>query len=340
MSGWQSFGGLLLSGPASAPLSGAVAFFGTGADAHIWQRGLSYGWSQLQPVCYGHPEAGAGGGYTLVACRAMDNAVWVIRNSGGGWSVNAGAGGIVKEILAVRSLDNGVVMDVAGGDDATWEDVDTPGGQSGWYRQGGIVASEPVSPYVNGAPLYQQSMPLDCETAVLQMALAQRGHPWAQSDLFAAENPDTRAAFWDSGGTLHWGDPFTNFVGNVNGSESNYTGYGVYSPPIVSVAQSHGAPWAGGGQGWPPVAVYNSLATGHLVQAWVEYHWARPGLGQWLAWDGRWITYSTWEHSVLLRGVSENAVLVNDPTNPNPYWVDRGTFEASFADFGNMAVFF
>jgi hypothetical protein len=50
------------------------------------------------------------------------------------------------------------------------------------------------------------------------------------------------------------------------------------------------------------------------------------------------VTYSTWEHSVILRGISDTAVLVNDPTNTNPYWVTRGTFEASFADFGNMAI--
>ena len=31
-----------------------------------------------------------------------------------------------------------------------------------------------------------------------------------------------------------WGDPYKAFVGDVNGYEPDFTGYGVYYPPIVA----------------------------------------------------------------------------------------------------------
>src|SRR5438067_3647703 len=104
-------------------------------------------------------------------------------------------------------------------------------------------------------PIYRQTRNLNCETAALQMGLAYYGHYYSQDSLFAYENPDLRPAQWING-VLHWGDPYTNFVGNVNGSESNLTGYGVYYPVILSIARSHGMPHAYGGEGFSAGASY------------------------------------------------------------------------------------
>lgn len=340
MSGWRSLGGQIVTGPAAAPLNGSPMLFGIGGDSHLWQRDPSGGWTQLSPQCYGHPEAGAGGGLTAVACRGLDNAIWLTTSTGTAWSGTRPAGGIVTETLAVRGLNDGVALDAVGADDGFWEDVEVAAGGSGWTPYGGGILATVESPYVTNVPFFPQVYPLDCETAALQMALATSGHNYTQPELFPLENPDQRGALWDASGTLHWGDPYTNFVGSVFGSEPKYTGYGVYSPPILSIAQSHGVPAAQGGQGWAPVSVYNAVAAGRPVVAWVEYHWARPVLGTWIAWDGRPINYSTWEHAVVIRGVSGTDLLINDPAAANPYWINRGTFEASFGDFGNMAVVF
>jgi uncharacterized protein YvpB len=267
--------------------------------------------------------------------------VWANINTGSGWSGPQSAGGQVSEVLAVRSQGNGVAIDVLARDSAAYEEIFTATSRAGWWSSlGGIIVGTGDSPYTSSAPIYQQTMPLDCETAVLQMGLAAMGSYYSQSALFALEAPDVRSAYWDSGGTLHWGDPYTNFVGNVYGSETNYTGYGIYYPVIEAIAHSHGDGDANGAQGWSTLDVYKHLASGRPVQVWVEYHWAHPPLGSWLAFDNRWIRYSTWEHSVLLRGVSDTGVLVNDPTVSYPYWVSREAFEASFADFGNMAIAF
>jgi uncharacterized protein YvpB len=188
-------------------------------------------------------------------------------------------------------------------------------------------------------PVYRQTRNLNCETAAMQMGLAYYGHYYSQDYLFTYENADLRRAQWING-TLHWGDPYTNFVGDVNGSESNLTGYGVYYPVILSIARSHGVPNAYGGEGFSPATVYAELAAGHPVQIWMEAQWSRPAVRTWIAWDGRSIRYSLAEHSVILTGVSPTMVRVNDDQFGSQYWVSKWTFETSWRDFNNMAVIY
>lgn len=206
------------------------------------------------------------------------------------------------------------------------------------------VASSWTAPagYVTIAvPVYRQTRNLNCETAALQMGLAYYGHYYSQDALFAYENPDLRrAVVGTNGAVLQWGDPYTNFVGNVNGSETAHTGYGVYYPVILSIARSHGVPNAYGGEGFSAGTIYAELAAGHPVQIWMEARWSRPVMGTWTAWDGRRIRYSLAEHSVILTGVSPTMVRVNDDQFGSQYWVSKATFQRSWADFGNMAVIY
>jgi len=189
-------------------------------------------------------------------------------------------------------------------------------------------------------PIYRQTRNLNCETAAMQMGLAYYGHYYSQDSLFAYENPDLRAPIVSNGVIVQWGDPYTNFVGNVNGSETAFTGYGVYYPVILSIARSHGVPNAYGGEGFSPATVYAELAAGHPVQIWMEARWSRPAVRTWTAWDGRSIRYSLAEHSVILTGVSATQVRVNDDQFGSQYWVSKWTFETSWRDFNNMAVIY
>ena len=189
-------------------------------------------------------------------------------------------------------------------------------------------------------PIYRQTRNLNCETAAMQMGLAYYGHYYSQDSLFAYENPDLRAPIVSNGVIVQWGDPYTNFVGNVNGSETAFTGYGVYYPVILSIARSHGVPNAYGGEGFSAATVYAELAAGHPVQIWMEARWSRPAVRTWTAWDGRRIRYSLAEHSVILTGVSATQVRVNDDQFGSQYWVSKWTFETSWRDFNNMAVIY
>ena len=190
-------------------------------------------------------------------------------------------------------------------------------------------------------PVIQQSMVLDCETAALQQGLAYFGHYVSQPVLFAQENADTRLPVMNANHTVaRWGNPYTNFVGYVNGSDWTPTGYGVYWPVILELARNYGMPNAIGGEGFAPEAIYAELAAGHPVQIWIETRFARVPLGTWTAWDGTAVRYSLAEHSVTLSGVSPTQVPVNDVLDASQYWVSKSLFEANFADFNNMAVIF
>jgi len=190
-------------------------------------------------------------------------------------------------------------------------------------------------------PVYRQVMNLDCETAALQMALAFFGHSYSQAELFSLENPDTRPPVMGPNHTvLRWGNPYTNYVGNVNGDDRTPTGYGVYYPVILAIARSHGVPNAYGGEGFAASSLYAELAAGHPVVAWVETGWAKAALGTWTSWDGRPIRYSLIEHAVTLSGLSPTQVRVNDPWHGTQYWIGKAAFEASWRDFNNMAIVF
>ena len=190
-------------------------------------------------------------------------------------------------------------------------------------------------------PVIQQSMVLDCETAALQQGLAYYGLNVSQSQLFAEEYADVRLPVMGANHTvLRWGNPYTNFVGYVNGSDWTPTGFGVYWPVILRLARNHGLPNAIGGEGFAPSRIYSELAAGHPVQVWIQTRFARVQLGTWTAWDGTQVRYSFAEHSVTLSGVSPTQVRVNDVLNASQYWVSKALFEANFADFNNMAVIF
>src|ERR1700720_2462239 len=123
-------------------------------------------------------------------------------------------------------------------------------------------------------PVYKQLRNLDCETAALQMALAALGHTYTQNELIAMQPPpDTRSPVMGTvnghKAVLQWGNPYKNFVGNIDGADLIPTGYGIYYPPLLSLIQGHGVPNAEGGEGaangWTPARIYAELAAGHPV---------------------------------------------------------------------------
>jgi uncharacterized protein YvpB len=205
------------------------------------------------------------------------------------------------------------------------------------------VIGTPVSEVLIPMPVFQQVMALDCETAALQMGLAALGHTYSQQTLFAPQNPDNTSPVLKPGTkiVLQWGNPYVRFVGKVNGSDLAPSGYGVYWPPILSIAQSHGAPQSVGHENFSAAEIYAALEARHPVLVWVETGWERPGsyMGTWTAWDGTRIHYSLIEHVVALSGVSPTQVRVNDPwKSGSQYWISKSSFELSWSDFNNMAV--
>lgn len=187
-------------------------------------------------------------------------------------------------------------------------------------------------------PLYRQIHGLDCEAAALQMALAHERIYVGQNRILNAMAIDWRQPVVDSTG-FHWGDPYTNFVGNPDGSELRQTGYGAYSPIVEQVAREFGGRIVGSGQGFTPAMIYQALLRGHPVVAWVSFDWRRHYPSSYQAFDGNVVPYgSPYEHAVTLYGVTPGYVMVNNPWHGYRQWISKARFQAAFATFGNMAI--
>ena len=337
-SSWEGLGGRLGSGPSAVSTGpGLLDVFVRGLDGALWEARSSSGWQWLGAGgrLSGRPTAawaGTGGAHAFVS--GLDSVLWHWVN--GAWESLGGPVAYTVGVVSGSASTVDVFAQSAGNRllHRAWA-----GGWSGWDDAGGVLRS-PSDAVTLPVPLYRQEMALDCETASLQMALAAFGHYDTQQDLFSLENADTRPPVMSGRHVAQWGDPYTNFVGNVNGSDAVPTGYGIYFPPITSIARSRGDPYVVGGEGYAPSTIYDAIAAGHPVQAWVETGWGRAFVGYWTAWDGRPVRYSLAEHSLVLIGVSPTSVLVNDPWKGATYWVNKSTFEISFADFNNMAVIY
>jgi len=191
--------------------------------------------------------------------------------------------------------------------------------------------------YLN-VPYYHQTHGLSCEAAALQMALAAININVSQDTILNESPIDPRAPYWDASGAFHWGDPYASFVGNPDGSERGLTGYGEYYPPIVRVAQAHGASVQQAGEGIAPATLYQAVLSGHPVIAWTSFDWLYHRVSHYVAFDGRTVQFgSPYEHAVTIAGVTGSYLLINNPWY-GVQWISKSTFESSYATFNNMAV--
>jgi uncharacterized protein YvpB len=202
----------------------------------------------------------------------------------------------------------------------------------------GAVRAEAAATVI-AAPVLGQTHSLSCEAAALQIALAAKGIDVSQDWILATVGADLRGAVVNRGGVVQWGDPYQNFVGNVDGSEPNFTGYGVYDPPIAAAAQHAGAS-ATALEGVDPDVLYKQVENGNPVVVWVVSHLGVTSLRTWTAWDGRVVPYSVGEHAMTLVGVNddEGTVTLIDPETRTELATPKSHFEASFNSFGRMAV--
>jgi uncharacterized protein YvpB len=189
------------------------------------------------------------------------------------------------------------------------------------------------------APLLHQSMPLDCESAALAVALQMKGFALTQTWVFDELPKQPQEALVSRERPVTWGDPYEAFVGNVYGSEARYTGYGVYYPPIAAVAALAGAT-TDARTGWTTSQIESQLRLGHPVVVWTNFNFAYSQTSTWRAWDGRLIPYTTAEHAVTVVGFNSVAgtVTVIDVGVGLRRTISTAEFTAAIATFGGMGV--
>jgi uncharacterized protein YvpB len=205
---------------------------------------------------------------------------------------------------------------------------------------GAINVALSTTHILSGVTFYYQDHPLSCEEAATSMALSHQGINLSQDQILAELGADRRPEYVDSSGRVRWGNPYETFVGNVNGSESNFTGYGTYYPALVRIARAHGAKIIAYGS-MAAATVYARVIAGHPVVAFATWDWAWHPRHDYLSFDGQWIPFigpAQASHVYTVVGVSPSSVLINDPIR-GQYWISKASFQAGYSDFNEAIVF-
>jgi len=181
-------------------------------------------------------------------------------------------------------------------------------------------------------PMDYQDKPLSCEAAALKMALAAKGVTVSETAIMNIVGYDKTP---HKGST--WGDPYTAFVGDINGKQ-NTTGYGVYWGPIAKAAKT----WrdAEAFTGWTVAQLTAEIAKGNPVVVWGSYaggyedSWKTPAGKTIFAWKG--------EHARTVVGFigpasNPSKILIHDPVAGRLTWTKK-QFEQDWNIFGRAGV--
>jgi uncharacterized protein YvpB len=193
---------------------------------------------------------------------------------------------------------------------------------------------------ISGVSFIYQNHPLSCEEAATSMAMTHQGIYVSQDQILAELGADRRPMYVDGAGRVRWGNPYETFVGNVNGSESNYTGFGTFYPPLVRIAKAHGATILAYGS-MSADTIYARVIAGHPVVAFATWDWGWHPRRDYLSFDGQWIPWIGPYHAshvYTVVGISPGSVLINDPIR-GQYWISKGAFQAGYSDFNEAIVF-
>ncbi|HEX5983435.1 MAG TPA: C39 family peptidase [Solirubrobacterales bacterium] len=202
-------------------------------------------------------------------------------------------------------------------------------------RAGGevTVKERPVGVLIE-APVIEQVYPNNCETAALQMLLATRGIERDQrrlQDELRRDGPlDPKSA---EDGTRIWGNPRFGFVGRPEGG-GVAGGFGAYPRPVLALADR----WVDAVNltGRRPQAIYRRLLAGHAVLAWIGL--SDGPYESWRGPRGEVVTVNWGEHTVLLRGLAGDRLLVNDPLSGEKQLWSKAEFEERWAMMGERAI--
>ncbi len=164
-------------------------------------------------------------------------------------------------------------------------------------------------------PFYKQEHSLSCEIASLRMALAGVGVMVTESELISLL-PFDRTPKQNG----IWGDPYTGFVGNIDGKQP-HSGYGVYWQPIADL----------GNKFRRSEVIENATAqdlTKHLSDGNPIIYWGTIGSGKTISWhtpEGKKIDGINGEHARTITGFtgtpeSPDGFFVIDPVFGKMFW--------------------
>lgn len=185
------------------------------------------------------------------------------------------------------------------------------------------------------APIVKQVYTNNCETATLEMLLATRG---VERDQLTLQDEIRRDGTLDPrtapDGTRIWGNPSEGFVGRVEGG-GVAGGFGVYPKPVIDLA----ARWIERPDNLSarsPEQIYERLLEGRAVFAWIGL--SDGPYESWRGPRGETVTVNYGEHTVLLRGLSGDQLLVNDPLSGERQIWSKQEFEEKWDLLNRRAI--
>jgi uncharacterized protein YvpB len=203
-------------------------------------------------------------------------------------------------------------------------------------------ASAP-SRVISGVTFYYQTHNLSCEETATSMALTHQGLHISQDQILGRLGVDNTRAVVKSGRVVRWGDPDKAFVGNVNGSEDNFTGQQANPTAIMRVLGSYHAQvlaWSEPGHSahiLSATEIYNYVLAGHPVVAYATWDWKHHPIYYYISEDGNAVPliapYN--DHVYVVVGVTATQVYIYDPIR-GKYWISKAAFQAGY-EFG-MAI--
>jgi uncharacterized protein YvpB len=212
-----------------------------------------------------------------------------------------------------------------------------------------LAAISALGPMNLDPTLTIQDKSLDCEAAALAAAFVARnvsvktGSSNLQNWIFNQLPDDHRNAI-HTGGHITWGDPYLDFVGDVNGHEgfAPGDGYGVYYQPIANVVTEVGHV-ATGHTGWTTASIEAEVEAGNPVVVWIDYRSLASGAGYststWTAFDGRTIPYTLHEHAVTVLGTYPgHSITLLDVYSGHQFTYSESQFTAMLSTFHGMGV--
>ena len=224
------------------------------------------------------------------------------------------------------------------------------------FLKGGalVAASLLLSPFPTHAdserrllpvPFHYQYHTLTCEIAALRMAARYHGQVWSEDDLLKLLPIEEHQPRYESGSVV-WADPNLAFPGNFQGWQLYHGGldkhperarwgqwgYGIHAPVIADLAVRIGL----AAEVFDRVeAVYDAVDADCVPIVIVpDGGRDRAVRWQWHTPRGKPVTVINAEHSVVVRGYSEQTVWVHDPKG-KVWSYPRDRFERAFALLGS-----
>ncbi|MGD8192213.1 C39 family peptidase [Brevibacillus ginsengisoli] len=191
------------------------------------------------------------------------------------------------------------------------------------------------APYISQLP----DLRTGCEVTTLAMLLQYSGYQVNKLELAKKIDKDPTPLTYDSNKNMWWGNPHKGYVGEM--LDGTKPSFGVFNKPIEGLARKYAGDRVINLTGMDFSDVLNVVRNGNPVWVIVTTTFSYDDTHNidWMTADGPIHTTRN-EHSVLLTGVDDKYVYMNDPLDPDGKNRKRLTrpFQESWEQMGKQAI--